>query len=257
MKTTASLSLVKPLLLVAAVASTVATISMETVKAQQDREQQPRRLRQRRDLRGETEVEYMGNDLGIRFSKVEFFDENNKPPGAHLPFRPEDFPISMDDARWLRDTQAVSIITEEECPEHECNIPFETLIESVGGLPSHPSDNPKHQFWDELCEVVEMQENRIAGVDPLSVMPLPKIWDGYDIHDVAEAVHDEVRVPTVTPDDLAGFFLFLSHHCCSCGGCAMLLWKKRDPPLTFFCYCLPACLPACLPTYVTSRRSIP
>lgn len=143
---------------------------------------------------GYTFDEHIGDDLGIRFSKFHYLDPANPPQGAHRPMTVDDYPITLETALWLRQTTAISVVVEDDCQQNECNIDLETLLQSVGGLPPRPSSNPNHVFWGEFCEVVIAQQKRLAGVDPTEVMPLPAIWNGYSIHDVAEAVHDEVSV---------------------------------------------------------------
>ena len=128
-------------------------------------------------------------DLGIRFSKIVFDDENTNT--SRLPLRKRDYPIDGETALWLRNSKCPSIITSENC--YECDTDFETLIEAIHGKPTHPSRNPNSTYWDELREVSLMQAHRRNGTDPKEVMPIPKIWKDFTIEEVAAAVHNEVR----------------------------------------------------------------
>lgn len=120
------------------------------------------------------------DDLGMRFNKY----------GTTVPtLKALDYPLPHQKAIELRKTKAVSLVNIADCDE--CFMPIWRLIEQVGGLPSNPSSNPDSPFWKEMAEVTEMQFNRKNNVDPLTFMPLPNIWKGFDIHDVAKAVHNE------------------------------------------------------------------
>lgn len=128
------------------------------------------------------------DDLGLRFSKITF-PNNEVPSDAELPMTPRNYPLKVDTFSWLRLSQCPSIIVESEC--FECDISFAELVDSVGGHPSHPSSNEHSPFWRELQEVTTVQHLRLGDVDPEETMPLPDLWKGFDIHAVAEAVHDE------------------------------------------------------------------
>jgi hypothetical protein len=123
-------------------------------------------------------------DLGIRFNKVG--DE-----AADLGIY--DYPLEMATAKWLRSsTSAVSIVHPDDCMECPSDDEFFTeLIESIGGEPTHPTMDPKSPYWQELREVVAVQLRRRNNIVPNAVLPMPNIWDGFDIHEVADAVHDE------------------------------------------------------------------
>lgn len=163
-----------------------------------------------------------GMDLGIRFNKIDFYEDANPPLGIDLtPLSARTFPLSEGTASWLRQTRAISVIRDQDC--HECSIETVELIAEVGGLPSYPTDNPDDPFWDELLEVVRVQQGRRMGVVPTTYMRLPTIWEDYDIHKVAEAVHDEVR-PNTKPSFFADMDLTLTYvfflHC----GCKTVSW---------------------------------
>ena len=128
-------------------------------------------------------------DLGIRFNTITFVDGIVPSEAANaLPLGPEDYPICPDTAEWLRESQAVSVIQSSDCAE--CDIPLSVLIDAIGGYPSHPSST-NMEYWEELWEVVQVQEMRLNNGTLGNLLKLPGIWSGYDIHDVAKAVHDE------------------------------------------------------------------
>lgn len=140
-------------------------------------------------------------DLGIRFNKVDFFADESPPQGRNpMPFQPEDYPLDRSNVDWLRETKAVSVVSVLDC--HECTRSPAELVRKIGGLPSHPVADPTAEYWEELLEVVNVQIARRAGDDPRNWMPLPAIWEGYNIDDVAKAVHDEVRVQDCSVNSL-------------------------------------------------------
>ena len=108
-----------------------------------------------------------------------------------MPMQFDDYPLDRNTADWLRQTQAVSVVRYQDCGE--CDIPTHRLVAEVGGGPSHPSADVSDPYWEELGEVVRVQQARLRGDDPTMVMHLPDIWAGFNIDEVAEAVHDEVR----------------------------------------------------------------
>merc|ERR1719326_933997 len=90
----------------------------------------------------------------------------------------------------LRDaTDAVSVIHQLDCVT--CLDIAEIVKAIPDGPPIHPSNDTNSPFWSEFREIVKRQIDRKNDVDPSTFMPLPKIWSDYDIHQVAEAVHDE------------------------------------------------------------------
>jgi hypothetical protein len=66
------------------------------------------------------------------------------------------------------------------------------IFRTFGGLLSFPSSNSSAGFWDDFMEVLEIQEDRLAGdVATADLMVLPDIWAGKNLTAVADAVHDE------------------------------------------------------------------
>ena len=123
--------------------------------------------------------------MGLRFTKVVFPD-----PAVdlgRLPLSKSDYPITMDTALWLAQSQCPSVTIPENCAECE-GIDFAQLVRDIGGPPSHPGMDG---YWEELLQVAVVQEQRKNGTNVHSVMPLPDIWEGYDLEDVAKAVHNE------------------------------------------------------------------
>jgi len=128
-------------------------------------------------------------DLGLRYNKIKFKDDI-VPEGAMLPMMPEDYPLDLATAQWFRKSLCPSIIVEADC--NECDISFKYLIDSVGGLPSNPSSDITSPFWENFREVVDMQEKRLNNASVSEFIPLPVIWQGFNISDVADAVHNEI-----------------------------------------------------------------
>lgn len=94
------------------------------------------------------------NDFGLRFNKMtEGLDQSGVLPlGAH------DYPLCPATVDELRMTDAVSVIDYHTCDE--CDIPMDDLVTAAGGWPSHPS-SASLAFWEELWEVVKVQERRL------------------------------------------------------------------------------------------------
>lgn len=128
------------------------------------------------------------NDSGLRFSKV-VFPNGETPSAAQLPMSRSSYPLQIETCSWFRESLCASIIVEEDC--FECDIPFVSIIKSIGGLPSNPSNDDSSEFWADFREVVIVQEKRLMNVSASAVLPLPMSWINFDINDVAEAVHDE------------------------------------------------------------------
>eukprot|EP00586_Coscinodiscus_wailesii_P007469 CAMPEP_0172491718 /NCGR_PEP_ID=MMETSP1066-20121228/22571_1 /TAXON_ID=671091 /ORGANISM="Coscinodiscus wailesii, Strain CCMP2513" /LENGTH=296 /DNA_ID=CAMNT_0013260891 /DNA_START=511 /DNA_END=1401 /DNA_ORIENTATION=+ len=70
---------------------------------------------------------------------------------------------------------------------------IDNLIARIGGHPTHPSSNKHSDFWKQMREVVKLQQRRKRrGNSPASdVMPLPELWKGFSLKQVANAVHNE------------------------------------------------------------------
>ena len=129
------------------------------------------------------------DDFHIRFNKITFVDGIIPLEAADARLLlAQDYPICPDTAEWLRKSQATSVTQPSDCDE--CDIPLSVLIDAIGGYPSHPSST-NTDYWKELREVVEVQEKRLNNSPVSELFKLPVIWSGYDIHDVAAAVHDE------------------------------------------------------------------
>lgn len=124
-------------------------------------------------------------DMGIRFSKVRFDDASIDT--SRLPLSRADYPVTMETANWLSESRCPSVVVPEQCPECE-GYDFETLVSEIGGPPTNPGEAG---YWEELYEVALVQELRKNNTDANSVLPLPDIWEGFDLADVANAVHDE------------------------------------------------------------------
>ena len=129
----------------------------------------------------------LGNDMDIRFNKITF-DATTLPAAAH-PLTLADYPLGESTFEWLRYSKAVSVSVEELCVG--CDIPFSELIDVLGGLPNHPSADSSSEYWNELFHVVDIQYKRLENVDPMLIMPLPNLWKGKTIDEIAECVHDE------------------------------------------------------------------
>lgn len=76
--------------------------------------------------------------------------------------------------------------------DSDLDVSLPTLINKIGGLPTHPSSNSSSPFWGEFREVIRAREARIRGDDPvLFLKRVPKVWKDLTLEGVAEAVHNE------------------------------------------------------------------
>jgi len=129
-------------------------------------------------------------DLGVRFNKITFIDNNNNEPSDWQPLGPDDYPMSGSTAATLMDeTNAASVMVAGDYELHgKISMPY---INALGGLPSYPEDDPEAPYWVELEHVTDVQLHRRENGNPSTFMTLPDLWNSFDIHEVAEAVHDE------------------------------------------------------------------
>jgi len=143
-------------------------------------------------------------DFGALFHEDNFpsprFNKFSKQTRAenYPPLSEFHYPISksVDTVTMLRhDTNAISVVDDQNDIELKHSVA--ELIESVGGLPDHPSENKNAAYWGKLEKVREMREITIANLERpakkilTNIMQLPKRWKDYTMNDVAEAVHDE------------------------------------------------------------------
>jgi hypothetical protein len=111
------------------------------------------------------------NFVGFQFSKVTFAD-SVVPDGAQLPMSRSSHPLDMETASWFRLSLCPSIIMEDDC--YECDLSFECLMESVGGLPSNPSNDTSSEFWADFRE--DKRAKRLMNISAPEVLPLPVLW---------------------------------------------------------------------------------
>jgi len=129
----------------------------------------------------------------VRFSKVSFPSGYvNTYPKTYLPLTPDDYPLQGPKSEMLKDSTCPSVVCEDD-PGAKTDI--NSLIHSVGGAPAHPSCNEDDPFWIEFEEVVDLALVRKfeKNTPACLVMELPDLWKGWNLEQVAEAVHNEVR----------------------------------------------------------------
>ena len=109
------------------------------------------------------------------FSKMSFFDDELAM--TILPI--EEYPLDEELGDILKTQTTVS---SADLPKIDADL----LISKVGGFPSFPGEEA---FWDDLMNVALIQVLRWTnGSVPFRV---PDLWDGYNIDEVAQAVHNE------------------------------------------------------------------
>ncbi|GAX28267.1 hypothetical protein FisN_27Hh082 [Fistulifera solaris] len=125
-------------------------------------------------------------DLNVRFNKITYPD--GEPAALQLPLTMEDYPITAETGAILRTQSLADAVVLEDDFDMRGKDPSR-YVNALGGPPTFPNEDPNHPFWDDLEEVVDYQIiRRENGTTPFT---LPMIWDGYDINDVADAVHNK------------------------------------------------------------------
>jgi len=117
------------------------------------------------------------------------FNKFSVPADVNLdkPLGPADYPIMGELYETLKLTDAISVINQED---YEVKMDIATLINAVGGLPSQPEADSTAPFWEKLREVMDVQDARRN--DPNTpIFTLPDIWEGSDLNQVADYVHNE------------------------------------------------------------------
>jgi hypothetical protein len=127
------------------------------------------------------------DDMGLRFNKFEMLN------GSDVTLDWKDYPLNDRLGSKLRyESNAISVILKDDFDVKDVCI--NKYIRAVGGYPAFPSNDTKSAFWPELFNVVRTQIARRNGVLPNpSVFTLPDLWKGWNVDQVGEAVHDEVR----------------------------------------------------------------
>jgi membrane-associated phospholipid phosphatase len=126
-------------------------------------------------------------DLNVRFNKIEF--PNVQTPNF-MPLQPNDYPVLGDIAESLKhDAIAISVVTANDPELYGGDA--QSFINAIGGPPSMPNSDSDHTFWDDFRHVVDVQQTRRTGGDPSELLQLPDLWEGMNIHELAEAVHED------------------------------------------------------------------
>lgn len=131
-------------------------------------------------------------DLDIRFNKIPF-PNRVAPAGIQFPLRSKDYPICCVMGELLRRNTLASSVVMEYDFEIQGDEKAAHYIDKLGGPPAHPNANPQSEFWVDFEHVLNVQILRRRNVRPdrLTAMRFPDLWQGYDIHQIAEAVRDE------------------------------------------------------------------
>lgn len=133
-------------------------------------------------------------DYNIRFSKVPFLDLSD-PDISILPFHADDFPLKKKTLNILKDQTNCHSVTGLD--DYEVKLDVLELIDNslyILDYPLHPTSDKNSPYWRDFLHVCKVQVARMRNpnASPSSIgMPLPDIWYGYSLADVAEAVHDE------------------------------------------------------------------
>ena len=130
------------------------------------------------------------NELGLRFNKFKMYADYQ---GPNITLTSKDYPLSDDMAHTLSyESSAYSVVTyhDFEMIGHD----IEHYIEAVGGYPPRPTNHYFDPYWHEFKEVVKRSRGRQLGnMPPSQVFVPPRLWEKFNVTEVAEAVHNEVR----------------------------------------------------------------
>jgi len=143
--------------------------------------------------------------LGVRFNKFKFFhDDGTEFIPDFMPLRASDYPLRdpVIAAMLKNQSNAVSVLCDGDLalpPNHRVKV--YRCIDAIGGLPTMPrntsnldhTDKDDDAFWTDFRRVTELQMGRRSNMNPATILRTPALWKNtrIDIHDVAEAVHDE------------------------------------------------------------------
>jgi hypothetical protein len=122
----------------------------------------------------------------MRFNKFYFPKYQLKPKGFK-PLTKNDYPIRGYVNATLRASDAISIVTLDD---YEVHYDIPSIIESIGGMPDHPSSDEKAPFWDKLRHVMKVQKIRREN-PTVTLFPRPEMWQDMNLNEIATAVHDE------------------------------------------------------------------
>jgi hypothetical protein len=104
-----------------------------------------------------------------------------------MPLQPDDYPVLGEIAESLKhDATAISVVTANDPELYGGHA--QSFINAIGGPPSMPNSDSNHPFWDDFRHVVDVQQTRRTGGNPSELLRLPDMWEGKNIHEVAEAV---------------------------------------------------------------------
>ena len=129
-------------------------------------------------------------DYDVRFNKIPFPD-NIPPAGIEFPLRSKDYPICCELGEILRSETFASSVVLENDHELQGGENAEYYIQELGGPPLHPNTDVCSPFWDDFEHVLNVQMLRRRNVEPSRLARFPDLWRGKNIHQIAEAVHDE------------------------------------------------------------------
>jgi len=127
----------------------------------------------------------------VRFNKFGVIDTTFQ----GLPLGPDDYPISDNPevVTFLKEgSDGESVVDIND--DFEVIYPVKELIDIVGGLPDHPSSNPRAPYWRRLERVIDKRNlgrNKLAREALADVMQQPLRWTNFTVLDVANAVYDE------------------------------------------------------------------
>ena len=141
----------------------------------------------------------------IRFNKLPPNEEENRLQsedyvhGVHrdiYPMVPNDYPFTGNDITKLSDlvrneTYADSVVLPGDIELKEDDTAEKWLVYLPD--PIYPGDT-EGKYWGELQRVVDAQMKRRRGELPSDLSTWPKIWEEFDLADIAEAVSSEYPV---------------------------------------------------------------
>ena len=130
----------------------------------------------------------------LRFTKIEERDDSSWP---RFPLSATQYNLKRGTLSNVKKMGAASFINNLEDVAPNPYKYDDSTFQAIVSEPTHPTCNPKSEFWKEFKEVYDLQKRRVENGNQMkacNVMPVPSLWKDKTLDEVAEEVHDEVRI---------------------------------------------------------------
>lgn len=127
----------------------------------------------------------------LRFTKIEERDVSSWPG---FPLSATQYNKKRGNLSGLKNMGAASFINNLEDVAPNPYKYDDSTFQAIVSEPTHPTCNPKSEFWKEFKEVYDLQKRRVENGNQMkacNVMPVPSLWKDKTLDEAAEEVHDE------------------------------------------------------------------